>query len=766
MADIPVRVIINAINNASKEFKTMSNDAGRFASDINRVAVAGTALGATAGLLTREFINQAGAMEQNQVAFRTMIGNAETADNLLNNIRDFAKRTPFNLNELVEGSKRLLAYNIEAKDLIPTLGVLGDITAGVGRDKLPQLILAFGQVKAATKLTGAELRQFSEAGVPLLDTLAKQFGVSASEIQDLVSDGKIGFKDVEKALTTLTSEGGKFHDLMQSQSLTTTGKISNMEDSFQQLEVTLGKALLPTVNRLLEAIIPMVEKFGQWAEKNPDLIVQLTGVSIAVGGISSAILVLQPIVKTISAAFSILSAVFGLLGVSAAGALNAVFAIGAFLLANPITLVILAIAAAMGALALAWKNNWGDIQGKTKSVMSFVGGAISSLIETVTSLGENATESIRKFTVDIISYFQNLPNEISTIWNGITLTISEAITNIVATVAAMPAQLSAMVEAFKTSIYVFFTETLPYAIGFVVGRMERWVMEDVPNAINALIQFLTETIPLLAEQFTIWFTDMLVQSFNAFYNWATVEVPNAITALVGWLQETIPLLVAQFISWITNLATQSYAKLIEFKNNAISSFIAFKDGAIEQAKITATNVIEWVKTLVRDVTTVINQLPGNIVAAMQRVKDAAISKAREIYDGVKEWFDKIAGFFGEIISKASEAIGKAREAFNIGQNAGKNRQFGGPVSAATAYTVGEVGPEGFTPQVAGHITPNGQYAPIAEKGGGGSTIQFIINADTIVNSPLERRSFAEAIYKDLVVLARSQNTSVAELFGA
>lgn len=662
MADIPVRVIINAINNASKEFKTMSNDAGRFASDINRVAVAGTALGATAGLLTREFINQAGAMEQNQVAFRTMIGNAETADNLLNNIRDFAKRTPFNLNELVEGSKRLLAYNIEAKDLIPTLGVLGDITAGVGRDKLPQLILAFGQVKAATKLTGAELRQFSEAGVPLLDTLAKQFGVSASEIQDLVSDGKIGFKDVEKALTTLTSEGGKFHDLMQSQSLTTTGKISNMEDSFQQLEVTLGKALLPTVNRLLEAIIPMVEKFGQWAEKNPDLIVQLTGVSIAIGGISSAILILSPIVKTISSVFSILGGVLGLLGINSALVLNAFFAIGAFLLANPIAIVILAIVAAIAALAFAWKNGWIDIQ----AILTQAWQMITLSIET-----------IRTTLIGLAEYITTLP-EVFTLF----------------------------VEQLQMSIYIFFTETLPYAIGFLVGRMELFVTQDVPNFVAGTIE---------------WFQ----------------QLPPRIAALLTTLRDDL-----------------------------IKKFNEARENAIRITKDIVEKVSEFFSTLPGKISDWLSTLPGIISNWFTEARNRAVQIAQDMYNGVKEWFDKIIGFFGDIISKAGEAISKAREAFSVGQNAGKNRQFGGPVSAATAYTVGEVGPEGFTPQVAGHITPNGQYAPIAEKGGGGSTIQFIINADTIVNSPLERRSFAEAIYKDLVVLARSQNTSVAELFGA
>jgi phage-related minor tail protein len=143
----------------------------------------------------------------------------------------------------------------------------------------------------------------------------------------------------------------------------------------------------------------------------------------------------------------------------------------------------------------------------------------------------------------------------------------------------------------------------------------------------------------------------------------------------------------------------------------------------------------------------------------------AISKAREIYEGVKGWIDKVIDLFNQIVSAAQRAIDKAREAFSAGMNAGK-RQFGGPVSAASNYVVGEAGAEGFTPQTAGYITPHGAYAPIGMKGGGGGpTIQFIINADMIINSPAERRGLAEAIYADLVTLARSQNMTVAEMMG-
>lgn len=176
-------------------------------------------------------LDSASDFEQSRIAFDTMLGSAEKAKKLLKEVSDFAAKTPFELPEVVEGAKKLLAYNVEAENLLPTFRMLGDIASGVGREKLPQLILAFGQVKAATRLTGMELRQFTEAGVPLISLLAKHLGKAESEIQKLVSDGAVKFKDVEAALRMTTSEGGKFFNLMERQSKTFSGTMSNVRDN-------------------------------------------------------------------------------------------------------------------------------------------------------------------------------------------------------------------------------------------------------------------------------------------------------------------------------------------------------------------------------------------------------------------------------------------------------------------------------------------------------------------------------------------------------
>lgn len=230
---------------------------------------------AAAGLVVmgKSALDAAANFEQTKISFETMLGSAEKATKLLKDLQEFAKKTPFNLVELQEGTKRLLAYGIEGDKVIDTMKVLGDITSGVGRDKMPQLILAFGQVKAAGHLTGMELRQFSETGVPLLQTLADQFKVTTGQMTEMISAGDVGFDAVQQALGSMTQEGGKFFNLMDKQSKTFSGSMSNLQDSWTQFLVVLGTIFIPIgtqaiqmLTALLAPIVQIVQTSTSWTE--------------------------------------------------------------------------------------------------------------------------------------------------------------------------------------------------------------------------------------------------------------------------------------------------------------------------------------------------------------------------------------------------------------------------------------------------------------------------------------------------------------------
>ena len=235
MAQANIRAVITAEDRASKTLQNfgrsvenMGERAGRAINRATKVLAV-----ATAGAVTFA-VKSAASYEQSRIAFDTFLGSAEKGKKLLKEVSDFARKTPFELPQVVEATQQLLAYGVEAKNVIPNLTMLGNASRG-NAEILGRLIMAFGQVKAATRLTGMELRQFTEAGIPLLEELAKSMHKTVPEIKDLVSEGKVGFPEVEKALAGMSGEGGRFFNLMERQSHTFNGVVSNIKDNIGRL---------------------------------------------------------------------------------------------------------------------------------------------------------------------------------------------------------------------------------------------------------------------------------------------------------------------------------------------------------------------------------------------------------------------------------------------------------------------------------------------------------------------------------------------------
>lgn len=278
-------------NSINKSLEEVSGNYQKLTSRMKTAGVVGTAAFAGLSLAAKGIVKAGADFEQTQIAFETMLGSAEQGKKTLAELAAFASRTPFELPQLEEASKRLLAYGFSAEQLLPTLKSLGDISAGVGMDKLPQLILAFGQVKAATYLTGAELRQFTEAGVPLLEMLAKQSGKSASQIkEDMESGMKIPFSEVETALRSLSGEGGKFFNLMDRQSQSLGGQWSNLKDQISLTARVIGVELLPYLKPVVDKLIEMTSGIREFVTENPKLSAAILGLTLLFAGLSALLL--------------------------------------------------------------------------------------------------------------------------------------------------------------------------------------------------------------------------------------------------------------------------------------------------------------------------------------------------------------------------------------------------------------------------------------------------------------------------------------------
>ena len=190
---------------------------------------------------TQQLINVRGEFQKTEIAFSTMLGDGGKATELMSQMVDLAAKTPFSLSEVANGAKQLLAFQIPANEVVDTLTRMGNIAAGLSVP-LSRINLVYGQVKAKGKLMGDDLRQFTEAGIPMVAELAKKFGKTTAEITAMVSAGKIGFKDVQDVLFSLTNEGGMFYNLMEKQSKSLSGQIANLGDSWDQMLNKIGQA--------------------------------------------------------------------------------------------------------------------------------------------------------------------------------------------------------------------------------------------------------------------------------------------------------------------------------------------------------------------------------------------------------------------------------------------------------------------------------------------------------------------------------------------
>ncbi len=204
-----------------------------------------------------------GEFQQLEVAFETMLGSAEKAKSLMGQLTQTAATTPFGLEDVAQGAKQLLAYGLEAEKVNETLIRLGDIAAGLSIP-LGDLVYLYGTTMAQGRLYTQDLNQFTGRGLPMIGELAKQFGVAEGKVKELVEAGKVGFPEVRKVIESLTDEGGKFGGLMEAQSGTITGQISNIEDAISMMLNDIGQQSEGIINTTLGGVSYMIEHYERF----------------------------------------------------------------------------------------------------------------------------------------------------------------------------------------------------------------------------------------------------------------------------------------------------------------------------------------------------------------------------------------------------------------------------------------------------------------------------------------------------------------------
>ena len=305
-----------------------------------------------------EVVNVRGQFQQLEIAFKTMLGSAEKASKLMNQLVRTAATTPFDLQGVAQGAKQLLAYGIAAEDVNDTLIKLGDIAAGLSLP-LGDLVYLYGTTVAQGRMFTQDMRQFMGRGIPMAEEIAKVMGVAEQEVAGLVTAGKVTADVFKKAIDGMAAEGGKFGGLMEAQSKTITGQISNIEDAVAMMFNKMGQQSEGVINTALSGVSYLVENYQEVGR-------QIGALVTAYGAYKAALITLTAIQRmnmtvlrqavlakqkaaaegiALSNAEALAAARTKLLTLAQQGLVKAIKGVTAALASNPYTLAALAVAA-------------------------------------------------------------------------------------------------------------------------------------------------------------------------------------------------------------------------------------------------------------------------------------------------------------------------------------------------------------------------------------------------------------------------------------
>lgn len=391
---------LNKINNAMKinntQIKEQTNSFGVLNNKLKELDITlqstGQNMSAVGGgmsvAITAPILAGAGAglkfnatMEDFTANFETMLGSADKAQSMLAELSDFAKSTPFEMAGLADSAKILLNFGIDSKDVMNTIGMLGDVSMG-NQEKLSRITLAFGQIQSTGRLMGQDLNQLINSGFNPLQVISEKTGRSMANLKKDMEDGAISADMVTGAFKSATSEGGMFFGAMDKGSKTANGQMSTLKDT---INITLGDILIPLfkefTNNILPNVIKKVESLGKYfkslSEDQKLNVLKWAGIAAAIGPV---LLIVGKLITTIPAL------------VAGINLINAAFT---FLAANPIILAISALVIAIGMTVYAF--------GETDRAVRKTTATMIEEIEKQTEAQKKAIDEIHKAKIEALN---------------------------------------------------------------------------------------------------------------------------------------------------------------------------------------------------------------------------------------------------------------------------------------------------------------------------------------------------------------------------
>lgn len=263
------------LQQVQREYDTLAGKISRYVTEQNKASQATASstnemlnlfakIGGTTAFigLGKQVMDVRNEFQQLEIAFGTMLKSTDKEAALMKDLSKFAAETPFGLQSAASGAKQLLAYGSTADTVIKELTMLGDVAAGTGQ-QIGDLVYLYGTLRTQGRAYLMDIRQFAGRGIPIYDELAKVLNTSKDKVNELVSAGKVGFPEVERAFKNMTTQGGLYGGLMEQQSAAIGGRLEALKDNIDSIFNTIGKNNEGVIYKSIDGLNTLVENYDK-----------------------------------------------------------------------------------------------------------------------------------------------------------------------------------------------------------------------------------------------------------------------------------------------------------------------------------------------------------------------------------------------------------------------------------------------------------------------------------------------------------------------
>lgn len=646
-----------AVKDAKSKFKGLGDE---LVKELKRVDTVGTtafkgiagALGAVAtgvgGLIAKgTAYNQ--NLEQQLKSLEILLGSTEKADKMLQELKDYDKISPFDLSQLTEAAKQMLAYGIESEKVVPLLKQFGDIAMG-DQDKVNALALAFAQCSATGKLVGQDLNQMINAGFNPLEFIAKKTGKSIAELKDEMAKGAITVEMVEEAFAMATSEGERFYQATEKGSQTVQGRLSILEADFEAFcgqiaegfTKTFGDEILPMAEGYMERISDAFSKGG------------FKGLITELGTILGELVdvIVQKLPDLIDAGIDIVNAILK-------GIMDNIFSI----------------TTAADALVTNLTEGIRKIMPRLLTIAKVIISTIlEGFLEYKTLIMEMGIQIITTLAQGLAEAAPELAPKVVDMVVGLIATLGENLPSFIESLITIIVEIANALWGKFNEIAVNLYDIIKEICDKVLGSIGTWgpaLLKVVEAIFVALLGIVLGILVSIFQNLGKWWNSSLKPWFDrvgdSIRNWFSgigetvrTKVQDIRTSIVNKVNE----IKTNIASKISEIKTNIASKITEIRTNIESKINEIKTNISTKINEIKTNISTKVSAIVTTVVDTIRELPSkmleigtNIVQGIwdgiSSAKEWLKEKIKGFISGIGDWFGSIGDWFGGLFGGGS-----------------------------------------------------------------------------------------------------------------